>query len=291
VDGASHCVPRSGQKKPGGERTKGVSEFDPQERAARGVRAAAELKMFLPDKPRTPVEAAWRDFVYADIWTRPGLDRRSRFIISLCGMAVAPGPENLLDALVGAALDSGELTLAELRETALHLTGYGGFPQGTRLDCAISRVAKEKGLTEPEVEPIRARPWTMQARRTENAASFHKVMTSPGPPQETAFIEAGVMNYCFGELWTRPGLDQRSRRLITIVGAADSQAPAAVRSHTFSAMASGDFTREEMLEIVEHYAVHGGHTRGSTMQALVLEMADKIEKGEAFAAIAHNAGD
>jgi hypothetical protein len=38
-----------------------------------------------------------------------------------------------------------------------------------------------------------------------------------------------------------------------------------------------------MLEFVEHYAIHGGHTRGSTMQALVLEMAERIEKGQAFA--------
>jgi 4-carboxymuconolactone decarboxylase len=268
-----------------------VSEFDPEERAARGVRIAAELKMFCPDRPRTPVEAAWRDFVFAEVWARPGLDRRSRFIISICSTAVAPGPEALLEAFVGGALECGELTLAELREVALHLTGYGGFPQGTRLDCAISRVAKENGLKEPEVEPIRATPWTKEARQAENAASFQKVMTSPGPPHETAFIEAGVMNYCFGELWTRPGLDQRSRRLITIVGAADSQAPSAVRSHTYSAMASGDFTRDEMLEIVEHYAVHGGHTRGSTMQALVLEMSEKIEKGQAFVAAAHDRGD
>jgi 4-carboxymuconolactone decarboxylase len=268
-----------------------VSEFDPQERAAIGVRTAAELHMFYPEAPRTPVEAAWRDFVYAEVWTRPGLDRRSRFIISLCGAAVAPGPEALLEAYVGGALASGELSLAELREVALHLTGYAGFPQGTRLDCAITRVAKEKGLKEAEVPPLRAAPWTRQAREAENEASFQTVMTSPGPPQVTAFFEAGVMNYCFGELWTRPGLDQRSRRLITIVGAADSQAPGAVRSHTYSAMASGDFTKDEMLEIVEHYAVHGGHTRGSTMQALVFEMAEKIEKGEPFTVAAHGRDD
>jgi 4-carboxymuconolactone decarboxylase len=259
-----------------------VTEFDPEQRAARGIRTAAELNMFYPDQPRSLVEAAWRDFVYAEVWTRPGLDRRSRFIVSICGAAVAPGPEALLEAFVGGALDSGELSLAELREVALHLTGYAGFPQGTRLDCAITRVAKGKGLTEPEVEPIRVAPWTKESREAENEASFRRVMTHSGPPHDSAFFEAGVMNYCFGELWARPGLDQRSRRLVTLVGAADSQAPNAVRSHTYSAMASGDFTKDEMLEFVEHYAIHGGHTRGSTMQALVLEMAERIEKGQAF---------
>jgi 4-carboxymuconolactone decarboxylase len=266
-----------------------VNEFDPKERAERGVRIAGELAMFYPEAARTPVEAAWRDFVYAEVWSRPGLDRRSRFIISLCGAAVAPGPEPLLEAYVRGALDSGELTLAELREVALHLSGYAGFSQATRLDCAITRVAKDRGLAEPAAEPLRTTGWTAQARQAQNDASFAKVMTHAGPPHDSAFFEAGVMNYCFGELWARPGLDQRSRRLVTIVGAADSQAPSAVRSHTYSAMASGDFTKDEMLEIVEHYAIHGGHTRGSTMQALVLEMADRIARGETFVAAAHGA--
>ncbi len=267
-----------------------MSEFDPRDRAETGVRTAAELHMPCPEAPRTLVEAAWRDFVYAEVWARPGLDRRSRFIVSICGAAVAPGPEALLEAYVGGALATGELTLAELREVALHLTGYAGFPQGTRLDCAITRVARERGLEEPAVPPLRAVPWTQATREADNEASFQTVMTHGGPPHTTAFFELGVMNYCFGELWARPGLDQRSRRLVTLVGAADSQAPNAVRSHTYSAMASGDFTKDEMLEFVEHYAVHGGHTRGSTMQALVLEMAARIEKGEAFS-VATQAAD
>jgi 4-carboxymuconolactone decarboxylase len=268
-----------------------VSEFDPKDRAETGHRMAAELNMPCPDRPRTLLEAAWRDFVYAEVWTRPGLDRRARFIISICGAAVAPGPDALLDAYVGAALATGELTLTELREVALHLSGYAGFSRAARLDDAITRVATARGLAEPAVEPLRTTPWTTVSRRAENDESFRKVCVSPAPPHETAFIELGVMNYCFGELWRRPGLDQRSRRLVTLVGASDSQAPSAVRSHTYAAMASGDLTRDEMLEFVAHFAVFGGHTRGSTMQALVLEMADRIEKGEGFTLAAHGTND
>ena len=35
-----------------------------------------------PAEPTTPYEASWRDFIFAEVWTRPGLDPRSRFLIS-----------------------------------------------------------------------------------------------------------------------------------------------------------------------------------------------------------------
>ncbi|MBV1688233.1 carboxymuconolactone decarboxylase family protein [Novosphingobium sp. G106] len=259
-----------------------MSKFSPQDRADTGARTAAALQGPVPAEPRTPVEAAWRDFVYAEVWTRPGLDRRSRFIIAICGAAVAPGPDRILDAYVRGALATGELNVSELREIALHLSGYAGFSQAARLDDAITRIVADLGEEEPDLEPLRGESWTTETRQAENDESFRKVMTTAGPGHISAFYEAGVMNYCFGELWARPGLDQRSRRLVTLVAAADSQAPSAVLSHTYSAMASGDFTKEEMLEFVEQFAVHGGHTRGSTMQALVLQMADRIEKGGSF---------
>jgi 4-carboxymuconolactone decarboxylase len=260
-----------------------MSEFSPQARAGAGARIAAALHGPVPAEPRTPLEAAWRDFVYAEIWSRPGLDRRSRFIIAICGAAVAPGPDRILEAYVRGALATKELHVAELREVALHLSGYAGFSQAARLDDAITRIVGELGEDEPGFQPLRGESWTTESRQAQNDESFRKVMTTPGPGHVSAFYEAGVMNYCFGELWMRPGLDQRSRRLVTLVAAADSQAPSAVLSHTYSAMASGDFTKDEMLEFVEQFAVHGGHTRGSTMQALVLQMADRIEKGEPFA--------
>jgi 4-carboxymuconolactone decarboxylase len=263
-----------------------MTKLDPEVRSETGRRIAAQLRGPVAAEPRTPLEAAWRDFVYAEVWTRPGLDRRSRFVIAIAAAAVSPGPERILEAYVRGALALGELSHGELRELALHLSGYAGFSPATRLDDAITRVAAELGLEEPHFQPIRGEPWTPESREAENEASFVKVMTSAGPPQVTAFFESGVMNYCFGELWTRPGLDQRSRRLVTLVGAADSQAPSAVRSHAYAAMASGDLTREEMLEFVEQFAVHGGHTRGSTMQALVFEMADRIAQGLPFSPVA-----
>ena len=51
-----------------------------------------------------------------------------------------------------------------------------------------------------------------------------------------------------------------------------------IRTHVHAAMASGDINKKEMGEFVMQYAIHGGHTRASTVQSLIFEMAVLIEK-------------
>jgi 4-carboxymuconolactone decarboxylase len=257
--------------------------LDPQARSKTGARQTEALRIAIPTDPQTPLEASWRDFVFAEVWTRPGLDRRARFVIAIAGAANMIGPPRILEGYLRGALTLGDLTLVELREIALHMTAYAGWSQAAGLDDAITRVAEELGLEPVVLAPLRSAPWTQEERFAQGEESFHKVMVSGGPPPVTAFFETGIVNYVFAELWTRDALDQRSRRLVTLVGAADSQAPQAVRSHAYSAMASGDLTKDEMFEFVMQYAIHGGHTRASTMQALAFEMAETIEKGLPFA--------
>ena len=130
-----------------------MTTIDPNARAETGRRIAAEIGIALSGEPETPVQAALRDFVCAEVWSRPGLDRRARYIISITGAANAAGSDHLLESFLRGALEQGALTLLELREIALHLTGYAGFSQALRLDAAISRVADAMGLP-----PARCRP-------------------------------------------------------------------------------------------------------------------------------------
>ena len=259
-----------------------MTQIDPEARAETGTRIAAEIGLPLPLEPETPVQAALRDFVCSEVWSRPGLDRRARFIISITGAANAAGPDWILDGYVRGALEQGELSLLELRELALHLTGYAGFSQAVRLDEAITRVADELGLEPVPVRPLRAEPCSVDEREQQGVKRISEVMVNQSRAMETPFMEAGIHGYVFSELWTRPELDQRSRRLVTLTAAADTQAPRAVRSHAWSALASGDLTANELFEFVLHYAIHGGHTRGSTMEALAFEMSAAVAQGQPF---------
>ena len=256
-----------------------MSLLDPAERIRTGVRLQTELLGAAAPEPGTLLEASWRDYVFAEVWMRAGLDRRSRYLISIAGAACEGGRQDVLDGYVRGALKLGELTLTELREAALHLAVYAGWSRGVALDTAVTRVAEELGLPAADHAPIRGHAWDPKQRLAEGGANFTSVMTFPAPPPVTPYFEGGILNFVFGEMWMRPGLDQRGRRWVTLVAVLDSSSNIPIRTHTYAAMASGNATVAEMQEFVLQYAVHGGWPKASVMQSVVLEMGERVTKG------------
>jgi len=87
------------------------------------------------------------------------------------------------------------------------------------------------------------------------------------PPPIDPYTGQGVLDTVFGELWTRPGLTRKERRLITLacVGAASSRT--AIDAHLRGALDSGDLTVEEMQEFILHFAFYAGWPRAATVEA------------------------
>jgi 4-carboxymuconolactone decarboxylase len=258
-----------------------VSLLNPAERTARGAKLQAELTGVPTAEPATLVQASWRDYVYAEVWARPALDLRSRFLIAI-GSAAGASDSAATERYVRGALSTGNLTLAELREAALHTAVYAGWSYGEVVDAAVTKVASKMGLAPADYAPIRAAPWDPKIRHEEGSASFKHNMLFGGPPPQTAYFEGGILNFVFGEMWNRPGLDQRARRWLTLVGVGNSSSSTPIRSHVWSAMASGNASREEMFEFVLQYAIHAGWPRASVMQGAILEQAPRVEKGLPF---------
>ncbi|MCI4592334.1 carboxymuconolactone decarboxylase family protein [Sphingobium sp. BYY-5] len=258
-----------------------MSLLDPRLRTERGRALQTELTGQPPAEPETLLQQSWRDFIYAEIWSRPGLDQRARFLISIASAAGSNGPRDALDAYVRGALTTKALTLSELREAALHVAVYSGWDRGGDLDAAITRVAKTLGIASVSLPPIRSAPWDPRHRMEEGFAEFNAVMTFDGPRVGNGlpYLQDGILNFVFGEMWCRDGLDQRARRFLTLVGVADSAAVVPIGSHFHAAMASGNCTAAELHEFVLQYAVHAGWPKASVIQGVVFEMAGKIEKG------------
>ena len=255
---------------------------DPGERTATGERFQVLATGAAAPVAATPLERSWRDFVFAEVWSRRELDLRARFLISLASAACAGDAAACRNYARGAL--AGEATLAELREAALHVAVYGGWTAGTLLDRAVSTAADGLGLAPADTPPIRAAPWDPAERLQTGGDSFREHMRFGGPPPTTAYFAGGILGFVFGEMWNRPGLDQRSRRWLTLVGVGFSGTSTPIRSHVWSALASGNATRAEMNEFVLQYAIHAGWPRGSVMQAAVLEQAARVDQNLPFEA-------
>jgi 4-carboxymuconolactone decarboxylase len=83
------------------------------------------------------------DHLFGTIWTRPGLSMRDKRIMTLT-VVTALGIQDLAEIQVNAALQNDELTVSELKEMALFLTHYLGFPLGSKLDGVVTKVAKQR---------------------------------------------------------------------------------------------------------------------------------------------------
>ena len=93
----------------------------------------------------TDFTAPFQDFItryaWGDVWTRPGLDRRTRSVITLT-VLTALGHENELAMHVRAAVRNG-LTEAEIGEVLLHTAIYAGVPAANTAFAIAQRVLAE----------------------------------------------------------------------------------------------------------------------------------------------------
>jgi 4-carboxymuconolactone decarboxylase len=76
------------------------------------------------------------DHLFADIWNRPGLSDRDRRLL-LIGLLTGTGAHDVLTIQVPAALSSGDLDAAALREIVVFLSHYAGWPAGARLSSLV----------------------------------------------------------------------------------------------------------------------------------------------------------
>jgi 4-carboxymuconolactone decarboxylase len=83
------------------------------------------------------------DHLFADIWSRPGLSMRDKRLVTL-SVVTALGLPDLAEIQVNAALGNAEMTEAELREMAIFITHYVGFPLGSTFNNVVEKVVARR---------------------------------------------------------------------------------------------------------------------------------------------------
>jgi 4-carboxymuconolactone decarboxylase len=254
------------------------------ERRARGAQTFQEVMTFAPPTGKTPATDALIDFVFAEIWTRPALSRRDRRFVTLPCVAAADADQPLEDH-VYAALNSGDLTITELRETVLHFAVYSGWPKASRfngvVDAQWARICADRGEKEPLPEPLL--PLTTasdpEQRLQGGEKSFREInCLTFAPPRDNPYTGAGILNFVFGEMWLRPGLALKERRLVTVACVAFQDAEVPIQSHVYAAMKSGDVSPEEMDELALHFAAYYGWPKGSRLNQAIEDQKERVRK-------------
>lgn len=115
-----------------------------------------------------------------------------------------------------------------------------------------------------------------EAKRARARETYREVNGFEAMEPGDVFLEQ-TLDRVFGEVWTRPALTRRERRLITLATIAMTGAPTAMEVHVRSALASGDLTLDEMVEIATHFAQYAGFPLATGLYTTAQRIAAELD--------------
>ena len=109
-------------------------------------------------------------------------------------------------------------------------------------------------------------------RRQRGLAKFGEVMqfTPPDIPGD-AFLDTTI-EHLFGDVWARPGLGVRERRLVTLAILVSLGNELTLRLHFGAAMKSGDLSDQEIDELILHVAHYSGWPMAAVASQVVRQL-------------------
>ena len=162
-----------------------------------------------PDMYRITTES-----LYGSIWNRPGLALKYRVMATLTVAAIQlTAPQ--VRAQVRNALNVG-ITPEEIIEICMMVAFYGGIPAAYGALAVTKEVFEERGMQvtlpetfDPSVEPdaLYERGIAKHQELMPDVFGYHPTE----PTQVEHELDVLMQEYLWGAIWTRPGLDMKSR--------------------------------------------------------------------------------
>jgi 4-carboxymuconolactone decarboxylase len=203
-----------------------------------------------------------------EIWAREQISRRDRSVIVISTLTALAREVELRQHVAG-GLNHG-LSIDEVDEIMVQLSAYVGLPFALAGSLAIDQVIAEREGGETRKAP-RA-PATVQENEQRRAAGLDVLTTLLGDPNldkaatERAILDqqgdmgALVMDYAFGDVWSRPQLSRRDRSLIVVSALTAINMTHELEIHIGAGFNHG-LTPTEIEEVMITMVAYGGFPR------------------------------
>jgi len=188
---------------------------------------------------------------YGAIWSRPGLALDDRMVCALAALgAVQRLPK--LRRHVAAALDLG-LSARSIVEILIQVGIYAGFAASEEAVAAAAAAFADRGVALPEETSRDDELEVLSARGRKLMAQLHGARASQGYAAPgnavTGALYPLAVQYGYGEIWFRPGLDLRRRALVAVAAFTALRLDGQVKKFGESALNMG-LSRTEVIEAV-----------------------------------------
>jgi len=88
-----------------------------------------------------------------------------------------------------------------------------------------------------------------------------------------------VTEYCWGEIWTRPGLDRRTRSFLNLAMLTALNRPHEIKLHVRGALNNG-LTKDELMEVFLQSAIYCGVPAALDAMRVAKEVFAEMEAGQ-----------
>ena len=206
-------------------------------------------------------------FIFGEVFYQGNLDDKQRELITLVVLATNQTLPQL-KSHVGAALKVG-LTPVEIKEAVYQCAPYIGFPKTLNAINEVNEVFKAKNIA----LPIVSQKQVEEDNRFEKGLAtqveiFGDVIAKmrEAAPENQKHMQDYLSSFCFGDFYTRDGLDLKTRELLTLciistLGGCESQ----VKSHVQGNLNVGN-NKETIITAITHCLPYMGFPR--TLNAL-----------------------
>ncbi len=214
------------------------------------------------------------NFAFDEVVNQDDLDDKTRFIAILATLIGCQGIDEYR-SMVAAALNF-DVTPVEIKEIVYQATAYLGIGRVFPFLKATNEVFESKGISLPL--PEQATTTTEDRREKGNQAQVdifgeHMRESWKTAPKESQHINVWLADNCFGDYYTRKGLNYRQREMITFCFlAAQGGCEPQLTSHAAGNMRIGN-DKEFLIKVISQCLPYIGYPRSLNALRCVNEAA------------------
>lgn len=203
-------------------------------------------------------------YIFGDVCYTGSLDTRTRELVTITTLATMNTLPQL-KAHVQGCLNVG-CSPVEIREVIYQCTPFIGFPKTLNAIATMNEVFTSNGITLPlEEQSTIADDSERYARGLEIQSELYGTEIAERyewlPGEFAQAVPRFLTELCFGDYYTRKGLDRKTRELLTVICLASlGDTETQVRSHVMGALKAVN-TAEEIVCALVHASCYIGFPR------------------------------
>ena len=218
----------------------------------------------------------FKNFAYNEVFEYSNLTEKESILVTLASLIACQSPKAFKKILMS-ALDM-DITPEEVKELLYQSVPYVGFGRAHNFFGIVIKVFENKGIEMPLENRSNTSPDNRHEKGRELQESYFGAenieMMRNATPDSQKHFNTFLEGFCFGDFYTRDGLDDKQRELITFVfiatlGGCENQ----LRGHTQGNLAVGN-DKEKLISAITVIMPYIGFPRTLNALSIVNEICE-----------------